>query len=342
MERGESGERNFAGQEEVTKIGSGEVAAGVAGAGFVDGARVLFILRLFDDDAAGGGEQVAVTGVAGGKDAIHHVDAAGDVFGEFVRHANAHDVAGAVFGKELRGEFGHFKAEGSGLADGEAADGVTVGVEIEELSSAVGAEVGEHGALDDGEAERFAGGSGAVVRISLAGPADGPVGGGSGGFVAGGIFEALVEDHHDVAAEGELDIDGGFGGEHVRVAVEVGSEENAFFGDLAEGVEAEDLESAGIGENSAGPGHKFVESAELTDGFVAGAEEEVIGVGQDDFGVEVVEELGGEDAFDRCLSANGHEDRGFDGAVGGVEDTGSGAGGGAGGLEVEAEHEFIL
>jgi hypothetical protein len=139
-----------------------------------------------------------------------------------------------------------------------------------------------------------------------------------------------------------LDVDGRFGGEHVLIAVEMGSEKDAFFGDFAEGVETEDLESAGIGEDGSGPGHEFVESAELTDGFVAGAEEEVISIGEDDFGVEVVQQLNGEEALDGRLGADGHEDRGFDRAVGGVEDPGSGAGSGAGGLKVETEHEVIL
>ena len=81
---------------------------------------------------------------------------------------------------------------------------------------------------------------------------------------------------------GKLDIDGGSRGEFVRVAVQVGLEGDAVFRDLAEVGEAEDLKTAGIGEEGAGPGHEAVQSAELADQVGAGAEEKVVGVAEDD------------------------------------------------------------
>ncbi len=104
--------------------------------------------------------------------------------------------------------------------------------------------------------------------------------------MAGGIFQALIERHHDVAAERELDIDRGFGREQVRVAIQVRAEQHAVFGDLAQVAQAEDLESAGIGQDGARPRHEFVQPAEFADQLVAGAQEQVIGVGQDYLGVE--------------------------------------------------------
>ena len=59
-----------------------------------------------------------------------------------------------------------------------------------------------------------------------------------------GIFQALIERHHDVAAERELDFDGGFGREQMRVAIQVRAEQHAFFRDLAQIAQAENLESA--------------------------------------------------------------------------------------------------
>ena len=85
-----------------------------------------------------------------------------------------------------------------------------------------------------------------------------------------------------------------------------------------------------------------MESAELADGFVAGAEEKMVSVGEDDFGIKITGELAGEDAFDGRLSADRHEHGGLNGSVRGVEDAGSGAGSRADGLEVEAEHRFQL
>ena len=49
---------------EVVQIAPGEIAAGVAGAGWIDGVRIFAILRLFDDQLAGAGEEAAVAGVA--------------------------------------------------------------------------------------------------------------------------------------------------------------------------------------------------------------------------------------------------------------------------------------
>jgi hypothetical protein len=66
----------------------------------------------------------------------------------------------------------------------------------------------------------------------------------------------------------------------VRVAVQVRLEDDAFVGDLAQTGEAEDLVAAGIGEDGAGPGHEAMQAAELADQFVAGAQEEMVGVGR--------------------------------------------------------------
>ncbi len=133
-------------------------------------------------------------------------------------------------------------------------------------------------------------------------PADGAAHGLIRGFVTRRIFEALVERHHDVAAERELDVDRGFGREHVRVAIQMRAEEHAFFRDFAQIAEAEDLEAARVRQDRARPGHEVVQPAEVADQFVAGAEEEVIGIGQDDFGVELVRR-GGEIALHDALDA---------------------------------------
>ena len=70
-------------------------------------------------------------------------------------------------------------------------------------------------------------------------------------FVADRIRRALVEHHHDVAAEGQLHVDGRFRRELVGVAVQMRLEDDAVVGDLAQTGKAEDLEAAGIGQNGA-------------------------------------------------------------------------------------------
>ena len=80
-----------------------------------------------------------------------------------------------------------------------------------------------------------------------------------------------------------------------------------------------------------------METAHALDAFMAGAEKEVVGVGKDDFGVKIVDEIARGKAFDRALGADGHEDGGFDGAMSGVQKAGARAAVGAGGLDFETE-----
>ena len=84
-------------------------------------------------------------------------------------------------------------------------------------------------------------------------PAHRPVHGRARCFVAHRVRRALIQHHHDVAAKRQLDVDGRCGREHVRVAVQVRLEQHAFVADLAQIAEAEDLESAGIGQDGPRP-----------------------------------------------------------------------------------------
>ncbi len=80
-----------------------------------------------------------------------------------------------------------------------------------------------------------------------------------------------------------------------------------------------------------------MEAAETIDGFVAGAKVEVIGVAEDNARGSFFSDLRGGQALDRGLGADGHEDGGFDDAVGRLEEPGSRTCDGAGGLDFEAK-----
>jgi hypothetical protein len=126
------------------------------------------------------------------------------------------------------------------------------------------------------------------------------------------------------------------------IAVEMRLEDDTILADFGEGVEAEDLESARVGEDRAGPGHELVESTKGADGLVAGPEEEVVGIREDDPGVELGFDVAREDSFECGLGADGHEYGGFDDAVSGVDESGTRTGGGAGGLEFEVHWKFLV
>jgi len=178
---------------------------------------------------------------------------------------------------------------------------------------------------------------GAVMGEGAFGPPDGSFHRRASGFMADGPGRAFIEHHHDVAAERELDVDGGGRREYVSVAVEVRLEGNAFFGDAAEVGEAEDLEASGIGEYGARPGHEFVKTAQFADEFVAGSEEEMVSVSQNDGGFEIFPKIPLREAFYGGLGSDGHERGGGDVAVWGVKNAGAGAGYGAFGEEFEGD-----
>ena len=121
------------------------------------------------------------------------------------------------------------------------------------------------------------------------------------------------------------------------IAVEVRLEDDAFVGDLTETGKAEDLIAAGIGENRTGPVHEAVQPAERADQFMAGTQEEMVGVGEDNAGAQFLAQIALREAFDGALRTDRHKDGRRDVAMIGVDDTGAGAGNGAFGEEFELD-----
>ena len=90
--------------------------------------------------------------------------------------------------------------------------------------------------------------------------------------------------------------------------VKVRAELHPFFTDFAQRAEAEDLKTAAVGKNGAGPGGELVQAAAPGHQFVAGAQVQMVGIaeyhGRADGG-QVVRSNG----LDRAYCAHGHEDR---------------------------------
>ncbi len=79
-----------------------------------------------------------------------------------------------------------------------------------------------------------------------------------------------------------------------------------------------------------------VQAAGVAHDVSAGAQVEVVGVGEQDLRPEIVQ-LGGGDALDRGARADGHEDGRLHGTVGGVEASPARRGGGIAREELEVE-----
>ena len=224
----------FVGFREVVEVGAGVAGAGGTGADGVEGGVGKFVDAAAELDKAAGGESAAAAGNLRGDDAVEHVDAAVDGFEDVERGADAHEVAGFVAGEEFGSVGAGVFAFGFGFADGEAAEGEAVEGEVGEPVGALAAELWADGSLDDAEE---GGGRVAAGGEAADGPALGEFDGGTGGGFVGGGGDALVERHHDVAADGELGFDADLGAEEESAAVDVAAEAGSGFG-----------EGAGVGE----------------------------------------------------------------------------------------------
>ena len=133
-------------------------------------------------------------------------------------------------------------------------------------------------------------------------------------FPCCGIGDALVEAHHDVAAEGLLDLHGRLGAEKMARAVDMGLKGRPLLGDLPQGAQAVDLESAAVGQDGAGPVHEPVQAAELGDQSMSRPQIEMVGVAEDDLRAQVADLLRRQ-RLDGALGAHRHEGRRRDLAV---------------------------
>ena len=162
-------------------------------------------------------------------------------FEKVERGAYAHQVAWLV-GREHRcGNLAGVFALALAFAHGEAADGETVEGQLNQAVRTLFAEVGVEGALDDCEH-----GLGRITtRLEAPDrPAMGDLERFLGGGPVGGRGDALVEHHHDIAADGDLRRDTGLGAKQVDGTVHVAAELGAFFLHVARMRQGEDLEAA--------------------------------------------------------------------------------------------------
>src|SRR5258706_12098493 len=90
MHRNEDGSKHLVGEKKVADGAAGEIAASVAITVIFYRTRIAGEFGIAEAERAGGGEGVGVAAVAGGENAVEHVDAGGDGGDDVAGEADAH------------------------------------------------------------------------------------------------------------------------------------------------------------------------------------------------------------------------------------------------------------
>ena len=126
----------------------------------------------------------------------------------------------------------------------------------------------------------------------------------------------------------------------MQAAVDMGAEGDALVRDVAQLGLAQDLKTARVGEDHAVVAHEAVQAAGRAYDLDSGAQVEVVAVGEDGPGAERGQVLPGE-GLDGGLCRDGHEDRGLDLPVRGLQDSRAGLRAGVFRRESEAHGEIV-
>ena len=321
MDGGQPSSRDLLRVEQVPDIRPGEMGAGIAVAVFVQGAEVMGILSVLDHHPSLGGEHGAVPGDAGGQDAVEHIHAPQYALHQAVRAADPHQVPGLFLrhiGPDLLQHVVHHRLR---LAHAEPPDAVSDKVHVRQGFGAFDPQVLEEGALYDAEEGLILPG---VMGLAPLRPPVGPLHVLLRRFPAAGIGGADVEGHGDIGAQGLLDIHGNLRGDELLRSVQMALEGDALLPDLPDAREGKDLESAAVRQDRLMPVHEAVQAAGLLDQLFSGPQMQVIGIGQQNLGADLLHLPAGH-GLDAGGGAHRHIDRGLNIPVRGVQHAQPGA-----------------
>ena len=326
----------FFGFEEMVQIGAAVLRVHKGVAAGVYGREVVRPFGVAHVEHALGGKEHGVAAVARGHHAVEHIHAALYGFEDIYRRANAHEIARAVGGQNVIHHLNHFVHLFRRLAHGQSADGVALRAEVAHELGTLAAQLGIDATLHDGEEclavtvfrfcfmKTLPTAFHPAVRQVETLACVGKVSRSRGTF---------VESHHDVSADGALDVHHLLGREEMLAAVDVGAELATLFREFANAREGKHLKAAAVGEHGAVETVELMQAAGLFYNVQAGSQVEVIGVAEDNLRLDVVSEFAQVHAFHAAERAHRHEDGRFNLAVVGFDDTCSGVAAGEGMLE---------
>ena len=330
MKHGKSHSKAFLCLEKVTDIGTAVKAASRALTIGVDGSVVLGKSFVEKIDLALPSEKVAVACITAGHYTVEEINASADRLDDVEGSADAHKVSRLILG-----HIGLYRVNDAVhilgcLANGKTSDCVAVEIKCGDLLHILDTKILICATLIDSEKELMGvDGIGERIQTShflLASykPTNGTLCGLLDVFVGCGVFNAFIKRHCDGRAEMRLNLHTLLGSHKDALAVNVGSEFDAFLGDLAKLREREDLKSAAIGKDGAAPIHKLVKSAHFIDELISGTDVKVVSVGKLDLATHFSEVFGRNTSLYCGAGADVHKYRGLDITVNGVEDASTG------------------
>ena len=206
----------------------------------------------------------------------------------------------------------HFRLR---FADAYAADGVAVKIHRNESFGAFLAQGRIARALDNAE-DLLA--ISARLFAAFFGPANRSINGSAEVFGRAVMRRAIVEDHGDVRAEQALNFHRFLRADKEERAVKMGAEFDALRFDFANLCQAEDLETAAVGENWPGPVDELMQTARSLNDVQAGPDEEMIGIAENDLRAHLAQ-FAWIKGLDAALRADRHEHGRIDDAAAGHE-----------------------
>ena len=108
-----------------------------------------------------------------------------------------------------------------------------------------------------------------------------------------GRGDALIERHHDVAADRLLRLDADFRAEQNRFPVEVTLKDRALLAHRARMRQRENLKSARVRQHRAFPTHETVNAAGAAEDFGTGTQQQMVSIREKNLGARILEAFAG-------------------------------------------------
>ncbi len=335
MQRGEPVTQELARVKQVVQVGPRKLLTGETAAARIDRPLVGAKLGRHNPEPAAPDQDRSRSRQPGRQNGIKKIDPALDHGQKIGRIANPHGIARAVVWQQIAQPIQNLDRLVFGIPDRLAANRQAGQVQREDLLGAPTPKIAEAPALHDPE-KRLSGLTRGLVLVPALPAAPGPAVG-SGGrrprvTLVGILRRTFIERHDHVAAQLGLEIDHRFWRQPPGRSIQVRSEGGALVVDphqrLSRGPLAEtpDLKPARVGQDRPRPAHELVQSTQSLDHIGAGAQRQMIGIGQNHLRAHPGQ-LGRIERLDRGLRPNRQKRRGPNRAVGRVESPGPGAAG---------------